>query len=67
MAPLILGGRDAPTPVDGPGFDAGRALPIRLAGTTTLEDGGLVLRYQVATTPPAVHVASGIRLATGGG
>lgn len=47
VAPLLLGGRDAPTPVEGPGFAIDDAVPLLLAESIMLADGGLLLRYLV--------------------
>ncbi len=45
VAPLILGGEAAPTPVGGPGWSRDTALGLRLAGSETSPDGDVVLRY----------------------
>jgi 2,5-diamino-6-(ribosylamino)-4(3H)-pyrimidinone 5'-phosphate reductase len=58
VAPLILGGVDAPTPAEGPGFSIDHAVRLRLIGTETLGDGGLVLSYQVVKGGSATPDAS---------
>lgn len=58
VAPLILGGVDAPTPAEGPGFSIDDAIRLRLVDTSTLGDGGLVLRYRVAPGGGAAADAS---------
>lgn len=45
LAPMIFGGFNAPTFADGSGLTRENALPLKLAGVETHEDGGLVLRY----------------------
>ena len=47
VAPMILGGQDAPTPVDGAGFTIDDAQALRLIESKVLDDSGLVLRYLV--------------------
>lgn len=48
VAPMLLGGSDAPTPVEGPGLAIGDAVALRLVDATVVDDNGLVLRYRVA-------------------
>ena len=52
VAPLILGGADAPTPVGGPGIQRGSAVELSLEDVHADPDGGVVLRYLV-TRPGA--------------
>ncbi|MCJ7712694.1 MAG: dihydrofolate reductase family protein [Chloroflexi bacterium] len=47
VAPLIIGGSGAPTPVEGPGFATADAVALRLVDSTVVDDNGLVLRYQI--------------------
>lgn len=47
VAPIIVGGRDAPTPAGGPGFPIEDAIRLRLVESRTLDAGGLVIRYRV--------------------
>jgi len=47
VAPLLFGGETAPTPVGGPGWPRDKAIELRLAETTTSDDGDVVLRYFV--------------------
>lgn len=51
VAPLLLGGAGAPSPVDGPGFPAAAALHIRLASVERIEQG-IVLRYVIPRPAP---------------
>ncbi|MCU0483238.1 MAG: dihydrofolate reductase family protein, partial [Chloroflexi bacterium] len=53
VAPLVFGGRDAPTPVEGPGFGAGAVLPLRPTGVLDLGSEGIVLRYAAGASTPA--------------
>jgi len=53
VGPLIFGGREAPTPVEGPGFGADTAVALRPAGVMDLGPAGVVLRYTVAAGDPA--------------
>ncbi len=45
IAPMIFGGASAPTPAAGAGLVRSDAIPLRLAGSEVLEDGGVVLQY----------------------
>lgn len=45
IAPMILGGASAPTPAAGAGLVRSDAIPLRLAGSEALEDGGVILQY----------------------
>jgi len=47
IGPIVVGGRTAPTPVDGEGFLGSAPLKLRLIGTERLGDGAL-LSYEVA-------------------
>jgi len=47
VGPLVFGGRDAPTPVEGPGFGSDSAVRLRPAGVVDLGPEGVVLRYTV--------------------
>ena len=47
VAPLILGGERAPTPVGGPGLTREEALRLELLEATSNDDGDVVLRYSV--------------------
>ena len=51
VAPMIFGGRDAPTPVDGPGFRFPDAIRLTLLDVSRVEAGGIVVRYHVETAP----------------
>jgi 2,5-diamino-6-(ribosylamino)-4(3H)-pyrimidinone 5'-phosphate reductase len=52
VGPLVFGGRDAPTPVEGPGFGPDGAITLRPAGVTDLGPEGVVLHYVVAVRDP---------------
>jgi 2,5-diamino-6-(ribosylamino)-4(3H)-pyrimidinone 5'-phosphate reductase len=52
VGPLVFGGRDAPTPVEGPGLGPDGAIGLRPAGVTDLGGEGVVLRYTVAAADP---------------
>ncbi len=43
---MVLGGKDAPTPADGEGFDESKCRKLRLVGTEKLGDG-VLLSYEV--------------------
>ncbi|MEM0449211.1 MAG: 2,5-diamino-6-(ribosylamino)-4(3H)-pyrimidinone 5'-phosphate reductase [Methanomassiliicoccales archaeon] len=43
---MVLGGRDAPSPVDGEGFDEGKCVRLRLIECKVLGDG-VLLKYEV--------------------
>ena len=47
IAPLVLGGATAPTPVDGAGLTRDQAIRLTLASATPDIDGDVVLRYLV--------------------
>jgi riboflavin biosynthesis pyrimidine reductase len=49
VAPMIVGGSEAPPPVEGPGFDLDDAIHVQLAGSSVLDDHGVVLRYLVGS------------------
>lgn len=51
VAPMILGGAAAPTPVDGPGIRRGSAVEMHLEEFSADPDGGLLLRYKVLPGP----------------
>jgi len=51
MAPLIFGGASAPTLADGPGVTRDHAIPLQLRSVLELDDGGIILRYTVGTSP----------------
>jgi 2,5-diamino-6-(ribosylamino)-4(3H)-pyrimidinone 5'-phosphate reductase len=48
IAPLIFGGATAPTLADGPGLARGAAVELRLRRCEPLDDGGIVVEYEVA-------------------
>jgi 2,5-diamino-6-(ribosylamino)-4(3H)-pyrimidinone 5'-phosphate reductase len=52
VAPLVLGGEDAPTPVEGPGLTRDEAIALELLDATADLDGGIVLRYRVGPEQP---------------
>ena len=45
VAPLLLGGAGAPTPLDGPGLPPDAAVRLRLEGVSPDPGGGVLLRY----------------------
>ncbi len=47
VAPLLLGGEDAPTPVGGPGWPLAEAVHLTLLGTEIDEDDDVILRYGI--------------------
>lgn len=47
IAPLLFGGRTAPTPVGGEGLAREAAIPLRLAESSTSADGDVILRYRL--------------------
>jgi riboflavin-specific deaminase-like protein len=53
VAPLIVGGETAPTPVGGPGRHIDEAVRLRLLSATSGADGDVVLRYGVTAVPAA--------------
>ncbi|HET9493124.1 MAG TPA: dihydrofolate reductase family protein [Chloroflexia bacterium] len=48
IAPLIFGGATAPTLADGPGLPRDEAIGLRLRRCEPLDDGGIVVEYEVA-------------------
>jgi 2,5-diamino-6-(ribosylamino)-4(3H)-pyrimidinone 5'-phosphate reductase len=48
VAPLIFGGESAPTMAAGSGLKRNEAIPLKLVEAETWEDGGVLLKYQVA-------------------
>ncbi len=55
IAPILVGGKDAPTLIDGPSFKTfeqlQRACPLKLIEAKPLENSYLHVRYQVITQP----------------
>jgi riboflavin-specific deaminase-like protein len=51
IAPLLFGGREAPTPVAGTGWTVSRAIRLTLLGTEVDEDGDVIVRYRVGREP----------------
>ena len=47
IAPLIFAGATAPTLADGPGFTRDEAIRLRLRACEPLDDGGIVVEYEV--------------------
>jgi 2,5-diamino-6-(ribosylamino)-4(3H)-pyrimidinone 5'-phosphate reductase len=47
VAPLVFGGESAPTLAAGPGLARSAAIPLKLAGAETWEDGGVLLKYKL--------------------
>ena len=47
LAPLLFGGTDAPTLADGPGLTRDEALILELKHVERMDDGGILLTYQV--------------------
>jgi 5-amino-6-(5-phosphoribosylamino)uracil reductase len=52
VAPIVLGGEGAPTPVEGPGLTRDQAIELELLDATPDGDGGMVLRYRVGGEQP---------------
>jgi 2,5-diamino-6-(ribosylamino)-4(3H)-pyrimidinone 5'-phosphate reductase len=48
IAPLIFGGRTAPTLAAGLGLPRDRAIPLQLVGSEQWDDGGVLLHYRVS-------------------
>ena len=48
IAPLVFTGATAPTLADGPGLTRGEAVHLRLRACERLDDGGIVVEYEVA-------------------
>jgi len=48
IAPLVFTGATAPTLADGPGLLRGEAIGLRLRACVPLDDGGIVVEYEVA-------------------
>ena len=46
VAPMIFGGETAPTLAAGSGLERSEAIPLKLVGVETWEDGGVLLKYQ---------------------
>jgi riboflavin-specific deaminase-like protein len=53
VAPLLLGGETAPTPVGGRGWPRERAIDLSLADTSTSEDGDVFIRYRLSAAGQA--------------
>jgi 2,5-diamino-6-(ribosylamino)-4(3H)-pyrimidinone 5'-phosphate reductase len=53
VAPIILGGEEAPTPVEGPGLTRDQAVGLELLDAMPDQDGGIVLRYRVGRERPS--------------
>lgn len=51
IAPLLFGGHGAPTPVNGPGWPAARAIPLTLLHSEVDEDGDVIVHYRVGREP----------------
>lgn len=51
VGPMVLGGRTAPSPVDGEGFEDGACVKLRLMGTEALGDG-VLLSFEVVRDAP---------------
>lgn len=47
VAPLVFGGKAAPTLAAGPGLVRNAALPLKLVDAQALEDGGVLLKYKI--------------------
>jgi 2,5-diamino-6-(ribosylamino)-4(3H)-pyrimidinone 5'-phosphate reductase len=47
VAPMIFGGKSAPTMAAGLGLKRSEAIPLKLVETETWEDGGVLLKYHV--------------------
>ncbi|HLO16549.1 MAG TPA: dihydrofolate reductase family protein, partial [Anaerolineales bacterium] len=47
VAPLIFGGKSAPTMAAGSGLERGEAIPLKLIEVEKWEDGGVLLKYQL--------------------
>lgn len=47
VAPMIFGGANAPTPVDGTGLLRDAAVEMKLMDVEKWEDGGVLLRYKI--------------------
>jgi len=48
LAPLVLGGENAPTLAGGPGLVRFDALPLSLVSAEAWDDGGVLLHYQIS-------------------
>ena len=47
IAPMLFGGESAPTSVAGSGLVRGDAIPLKLVGIESHEDGGVLIHYRV--------------------
>lgn len=47
IAPMLFGGESAPTAVAGSGLTRGGAIPLKLVGVESHEDGGVLIHYRV--------------------
>jgi len=47
IAPMLFGGESAPTSVAGSGLTRGDAIPLKLVGVESHEDGGVLIHYRV--------------------
>jgi 2,5-diamino-6-(ribosylamino)-4(3H)-pyrimidinone 5'-phosphate reductase len=47
VAPLIFGGKSAPTMAAGSGLERGEAIPLKLIEVEKWDDGGVLLKYQL--------------------
>ena len=47
LAPMLFGGESAPTSVAGSGLVRGDAIPLKLVGIESHEDGGVLIHYRV--------------------
>lgn len=47
IAPMLFGGESAPTSVAGSGLVRGDAIPLKLVGVESHEDGGVLIHYRV--------------------
>jgi 2,5-diamino-6-(ribosylamino)-4(3H)-pyrimidinone 5'-phosphate reductase len=54
VAPMIFGGETAPTLAGGLGLTRSAALPLKLISSEQWEDGGVLLRYQLLTSPAKI-------------
>jgi 2,5-diamino-6-(ribosylamino)-4(3H)-pyrimidinone 5'-phosphate reductase len=46
VAPMIFGGKSAPTLAGGSGLERSEALPLQVVDVETWEDGGVLIKYQ---------------------
>lgn len=47
MAPMIFGGASAPTMAAGSGLERSEAIPLKLVGLESWEDGGVLIKYHL--------------------